>query len=198
MSPKSRKTTRCVLIGPPTDFSAEARTLTVLLSSCPQACIPQNRVVAGQGQGGIQQTRERRTTLRRSVRATGLRCKAVMRRATRAERNRGYFARHMSGLPLPSWKSELRRSGHGREVVMLTRRGFAGFASCAICAVTGFVATDASAAGGALPAAVALGVTGKDELSDNRWRRVAHLPMSSINARRCPLPTRVRPPGERI
>ena len=34
---------------------------------------------------------------------------------------------------------------------MLTRRGFAGFASCAICAVTGFVATDASAAEGALP-----------------------------------------------
>jgi hypothetical protein len=81
---------------------------------------------------------------------------------------------------------------------MLTRRGFAGFASCAICAVTGFVATGASAAEGALPAAVALGVTGKDELSGNRWRRVAHLPMSRINARRCPLPARVRPPGERI
>ena len=37
---------------------------------------------------------------------------------------------------------------------MLTRRGFAGFASCAICAVTGFVATDASAAEGAPPAAM--------------------------------------------
>ena len=36
---------------------------------------------------------------------------------------------------------------------MLTRRGFAGFASCAICAVTGFIATDASAAEGAAPAA---------------------------------------------
>jgi quercetin dioxygenase-like cupin family protein len=50
--------------------------------------------------------------------------------------------------------------GHGREVVMLTRRSFAGFASCAICAVTGFVATDASAAEGALPA-VTPGVTRK-------------------------------------
>jgi quercetin dioxygenase-like cupin family protein len=36
---------------------------------------------------------------------------------------------------------------------MLTRRGLAGFASCAICAVTGFIATDASAAEGAPPAA---------------------------------------------
>src|ERR1017187_3311451 len=36
---------------------------------------------------------------------------------------------------------------------MLTRRGFAGFASCAICAATGFIATDASAAEGAPPAA---------------------------------------------
>ena len=36
---------------------------------------------------------------------------------------------------------------------MLTRRGFAGFASCAICAVTGFIATEASAAEGAAPAA---------------------------------------------
>lgn len=36
---------------------------------------------------------------------------------------------------------------------MLTRRGFAGFASCAICAVAGFIATDASAAEGAPPAA---------------------------------------------
>jgi len=36
---------------------------------------------------------------------------------------------------------------------MLTRRGFAGFASCAICAVTGFIATDASAAENAAPAA---------------------------------------------
>lgn len=43
---------------------------------------------------------------------------------------------------------------------MLTRRGFAGVASCAICAVTGFVATDASAAEGAPPAA-ATGVTRK-------------------------------------
>jgi len=36
---------------------------------------------------------------------------------------------------------------------MLTRRGFAGFATCAICAVTGFLATDASAAENAAPAA---------------------------------------------
>jgi quercetin dioxygenase-like cupin family protein len=41
---------------------------------------------------------------------------------------------------------------HGREVNMLTRRGFAGVVSCAICAVTGFMATDASAQG-APPAA---------------------------------------------
>jgi quercetin dioxygenase-like cupin family protein len=39
------------------------------------------------------------------------------------------------------------RSGNGREVAMLTRRGFSGFASCAICGLTGFVATDASAQG---------------------------------------------------
>jgi quercetin dioxygenase-like cupin family protein len=43
---------------------------------------------------------------------------------------------------------------------MLTRRGFGGFASCAICAVTGFIATDASAAEGAPPAATP-GVTRK-------------------------------------
>jgi quercetin dioxygenase-like cupin family protein len=41
-----------------------------------------------------------------------------------------------------------------KEVIMLTRRGFASFASCAICAVAGFVASDASAAEGAPPAAV--------------------------------------------
>jgi quercetin dioxygenase-like cupin family protein len=50
--------------------------------------------------------------------------------------------------------------GGGREVVMLTRRGFAGFAPCAICAVAGFVATDASAAESAPPAATP-GVTRK-------------------------------------
>ena len=60
---------------------------------------------------------------------------------------------------------------------MLTRRGFAGFASCAICAVTGFVATDASAAEGALPG-VTPGVTWQEALSGNRWRRVARLPIA--------------------
>jgi len=50
------------------------------------------------------------------------------------------------GLSLPSPKSG---SWHAREVVMLTRRGFAGFASCAICAAMGLVASDASAADGA-------------------------------------------------
>src|SRR5262245_9362009 len=44
-------------------------------------------------------------------------------------------------------KSGLSRSGKGREVAMLTRRGFSGFASCAICGLTGFIATDASAQG---------------------------------------------------
>jgi quercetin dioxygenase-like cupin family protein len=43
---------------------------------------------------------------------------------------------------------------------MLTRRGFAGFASCAICAATGFIATDASAAESAPPAATP-GITRK-------------------------------------
>src|SRR5271156_6680212 len=33
------------------------------------------------------------------------------------------------------------------EVVVLTRRGFAGFTSCAVCGFTGFIATDASAQG---------------------------------------------------
>jgi hypothetical protein len=47
----------------------------------------------------------------------------------------------------PASKSGRWRSGQSREVVMLTRRGFAGFASCAICGLTGFVATDASAQG---------------------------------------------------
>jgi quercetin dioxygenase-like cupin family protein len=47
-----------------------------------------------------------------------------------------------------------------RQGGMLTRRGFGGFASCAICAVTGFIATDASAAEGAPPAATP-GVTRK-------------------------------------
>ena len=34
---------------------------------------------------------------------------------------------------------------------MLTRRGFTGFASCTICSISRFVATDVSAAEGALP-----------------------------------------------
>src|SRR5262249_19719641 len=38
-----------------------------------------------------------------------------------------------------------RRSGHGTEGDMLTRRELAGFASCAICAISGFAATEASA-----------------------------------------------------
>jgi hypothetical protein len=44
-------------------------------------------------------------------------------------------------------KSGHARSGNGREVAMLTRRGFSGFASCAICGLAGFVATDALAQG---------------------------------------------------
>jgi quercetin dioxygenase-like cupin family protein len=52
------------------------------------------------------------------------------------------------------WPSKSRRSksGHDREVIMLTRRDFAGIASCALCAVTGFMATDASAQGAPPPA----------------------------------------------
>ena len=74
---------------------------------------------------------------------------------------------------------------------MLTRRRFASFASCTISAVTGFVATNASAAEGALPG-VTPGVTRQEALSGNRWRRVSHLPISLINARRYPPPTRMR------
>jgi quercetin dioxygenase-like cupin family protein len=33
------------------------------------------------------------------------------------------------------------------EIIMLTRRGFAGFASCAICGLTGFITTEALAQG---------------------------------------------------
>jgi quercetin dioxygenase-like cupin family protein len=65
----------------------------------------------------------------------------------------------MSGLLFLARKSGRWRSGQGREVFMLTRRGFAGFASCAICGLTGFIATEASAQG-APPAATA-GVTRK-------------------------------------
>src|ERR1700674_1144865 len=49
-------------------------------------------------------------------------------------------------------------AGHHREVIMLTRRGFAGIASCALCSITGFAATDASAQ---TPPAVTPGVTRK-------------------------------------
>jgi quercetin dioxygenase-like cupin family protein len=47
----------------------------------------------------------------------------------------------------------------GREVVMLTRRGFAGFASCALCGIAEFIATEASAQGAPPPATA--GVTRK-------------------------------------
>jgi quercetin dioxygenase-like cupin family protein len=57
------------------------------------------------------------------------------------------------------WKSGRWQSGQEREVIMLTRRGFAGIASCAICGLTGFIATDASAQGA--PAATTPGVTRK-------------------------------------
>jgi quercetin dioxygenase-like cupin family protein len=58
-----------------------------------------------------------------------------------------------------SWKSGLWRFGQDREIIMLTRRGFAGFASCAICGLTGFIATEASAQGA--PSATTPGVTRK-------------------------------------
>jgi quercetin dioxygenase-like cupin family protein len=46
-----------------------------------------------------------------------------------------------------------------REIVMLTRRDFAGIASCALCALSGFIATDASAQ--TTPPATTPGVTRK-------------------------------------
>ena len=64
---------------------------------------------------------------------------------------------------------------------MLTRRSFAGLTSWAICAVAGFVETDALAAEEA-PHVVMPVVSAREALSGNRWRRVAHLP---ISPRRC-------------